>query len=90
MLRRLPQNAGAASVKEDLGYRGMTVTATEAETGGYEKLTVSNGSVVASGPSKSQHMTDEGRASERWLLQTGKPHLEADLHAYILSEIERG
>lgn len=90
LFQNLPQSGAEESVKQDLGYRGLVLTAMKEETGGYEKLVVSNGIVLASGVNKSQQFTDQGRSLERWLLQKGKGHMPDDLYAYVLSQIEDG
>ena len=88
LFQNLPQSETGGSVKQDLGYRGLVVTADEKETGGYEKLVISNGIVLASEANKSEQFTDQGRSLERWLLRKAKGHVPDDLYTSLLSQIE--
>ena len=52
ILRTLPRSKQAGSVKRGLGYRGLIVTETGDEHGGYDEMVVSDGSVYARSGSK--------------------------------------
>jgi hypothetical protein len=88
-VQRLPRSAAVGSVKQDLGYRGLIVTADKNEAGGFDRLLVSDGIVLASAANRpQQQFTDDGRALERWLLKIAKGQIEDGLYTYILSQVE--
>lgn len=68
-----------------LGYRGLIV---ECQQGGDTRtIHVQRGIVrIASGVA-SAFAADTGRALERWLLNTGRPHVSADLLAISEREL---
>lgn len=86
-LRALPQGERDGALFDGLGYRGLIVTGDELKQVGDDEATLSNGFVVERQGSVSRGLIDEGRALERWLLQTGKEKLEADLYEYLSSEV---
>jgi len=62
----------------NLGYRGFVVDI--ADAAGSTRLQVQGGSVHSESPGAPREFRrDAGRALERWLLDTGTPHLDAPL-----------
>lgn len=88
-LRALPHGERDAALLDGLGYRGLIVTGDELKPAGDDEITISNGLVVGRQGSVSRPLRDEERALERWLLETGKGKLEADLYEYLSSEVGR-
>ena len=87
-LAALPQLAEpGASVPDQLGYRGLHIVQV---TGGTKlQFDVASGMVIvgAADPSNRRILRDPDRSLERWLLLTGKQHLDADLLRYLLGLI---
>lgn len=81
-LRALPRTV-AALPEKGLGYRGLIVTATAGTLiESFTTVIVSGGLVVGQYPQGgTEFWLDSGRALERWLAHTGKPHLDPDIYA---------
>ena len=78
-LRQLDAQPRASAREEagNLGYRGFIVEVTQGAA--HRKIRVQKGTVHSSTGGTSAYTRDEGREMERWLLETGNPHLEPDL-----------
>jgi hypothetical protein len=85
-LRALPKREGDGALKDGLGYRGLKVKSRQSSREGDTEIVISNGIVAARDESKSQQFTDQNRALERWLLQTGKGKLDDELYEYLREE----
>ena len=68
-----------------LGYRGFIVQCTQGTDAWLVRL--QNGIVHISQGATNTYADDERRLLERWLLNTGKPHLEAELFQIAESEL---
>ena len=67
----------ARELSGNLGYRGFIVQVTQgADT---QSIRIQNGTSQISKGATKAYASDEGRALERWLLNTGKPHLKGDI-----------
>lgn len=69
-----------------LGYRGIKVRDAESETAW--RMYVGDGHIFLNGPGKQTTLIDGHRAIERWLLETGRLHIDPPLYQYILLQIE--
>ena len=86
-LAALPTAASAPDTAEALGYRGLRVTG---RADGAAEIVVARGGVtVRRAASASGTFRDDGRALERWLLDTGRAALDPALYAYVVGEIGR-
>ena len=75
-LAALPRTS-ARELAGNLGYRGFVVHVTqEADT---EVIRVQSGNVHISQRATNVYLYDEGRKLERWLLNTGRPHLKNEI-----------
>ena len=82
-LAALPRTA-PRQLSGRLGYRGFIVQCTEATDAW--SVHVQNGTVhIARG--ETVHVADDQRRLERWLLNTGRPHLKPDLYEFAESEL---
>lgn len=85
-VRALPKRESDGALNDGLGYRGLKVTGSELSQEGYKEIVISNRIVAVQDENKSQQFTDENRALERWLLQTGKGKIEDELYEYLSEE----
>jgi hypothetical protein len=67
----------ARELSGNLGYRGFIVQGTQGAV--TQLVRVQNGAVQISEGATTVYARDENRDLERWLLQTGKPHLKNEL-----------
>jgi hypothetical protein len=67
----------ARELSGNLGYRGFIVQCTQEAT--TQLIRIQNGAVHLSKGETNVYAYDEGRQLERWLLDTGRPHLKDDL-----------
>ena len=74
----------ATELSGNLGYRGFIVQVTQ-ETN-TQLIRIQNGTVLISKVATNVYAYDKGRETERWLLNTGKPHLENEL--FQIAELE--
>lgn len=72
---------------EGLGYRGLLVTTQPDQDAVEGSLTIRDGWVVLTGPQGSWGYRDDDRTIERWLLETGRPWLDADLLKEALTAV---
>ena len=86
-LRNLPPGVGIG--REGLGYRGLIVTADHSEVGGFDRIVISEGTVVGARGTREERFRDADRALERWLFHTASRHLEPDLYSMIAQELDR-
>jgi hypothetical protein len=75
-LAALPRTS-ARELSGNLGYRGFIVQCTEQANA--QLIRIQNGIVHISKDATNVYVYDEDRKLERWLLNTGKPHLKNDL-----------
>jgi len=69
--------AAAGTLSNPLGYRGFIVQCTRgADT---QLIRIQNGTVHISNAERNLYSSDTGRELERWLLNTGRPHLKNEL-----------
>ena len=82
----LPKTVAGAHTPEGLGYRGLKVDLLRGDR--IQTLSVGDGKVVIEVPSSCQQyqLQDPERQLERWLLQTGREHLDPDLYQYLLDQ----
>ena len=74
---------GEGFVNAALGYRGLILRESGEEVGGERDIVICYGFVVAKRQGKSQQFTDQNRALEKWLIQTGEGRLDDVLYAQI-------
>ena len=91
-LGALPNNPSGQNLQQDLGYRGLKVTigALADSQNRVHEIVIGRGVVVVRQDATTRLLRDEGRALERWLLQTGKGRVEDEVYDYVLAEIQRG
>jgi hypothetical protein len=70
-----------------LGYRGLIIQVTQ--WGDTQLIRIQNGSVHFSNGATNVYSHDKDRDLERWLLGTGKPHLEDELFQAAERELQR-
>lgn len=80
-LDALPAAAAAPHADDALGYRGLRVTDGAAE------VRVARGGVTARRGAETRALRDEGRAFERWLVETGRGALDPALYEYVAGEV---
>ena len=80
--------APARALSGDLGYRGLLVRV----TGGprERRLSIQQGVIRVEEDETPAFLEDDGRALERWLLQTGRPFLSGELFALIEAQAATG
>jgi hypothetical protein len=86
-VKRLAELArtSAKKISGNLGYRGLIVQVTQgADT---QMIRVQNGTLHISKGATNVYSYDEGRKLERWLLNTGKPHLKEDVFLIVEREL---
>jgi hypothetical protein len=75
-LAALPRTS-ATELRGNLGYRGFILHVTKgADT---QSIRIQSGAVQISEGGTDVYVHDEDRGLERWLLNTGKPHLKNEL-----------
>jgi len=75
----------ATELSGNLGYRGFIVQVTQgAET---HSIHLQAGTVQISKGATKAHAKDMNRELERWLLNTGKPHLKSEILQVVEREI---
>ena len=72
----LPQTS-ATELSGNLGYRGFIVQCTQGANTQF--IRIQNGTVQISEGVTNVYAYDENRELERWLLNTGRPHLKNEL-----------
>ena len=83
-LAALPRTS-ARELAGNLGYRGFIVQCAEgADT---QLIRVQKGTVQISKDARTEYAFDVGRELERWLLDTGKPHLTNELFQIAEREV---
>ena len=83
-LAALPRNS-ARDLSGNLGYRGFIVRLTNgADT---QLIRIQNGTVHISRGVTNIYACDVDRVLERWLFNTGKPHLKSDLVEIVEREV---
>ncbi|OGP25068.1 MAG: hypothetical protein A2038_09545 [Deltaproteobacteria bacterium GWA2_57_13] len=83
-LAALPRTS-ARELSGNLGYRGFIVQVTQgADT---QLIRIQTGTVHISKGVTNLYARDEDRALERWLLNTGKPHLKSDILQIVEREV---
>ena len=82
-LAALPRTP-ARELSGNLGYRGFIVQVTKGLT---RSDSIQNGNVHISRRVTNIYPHDEERELERWLLNTGKPHLKSDLVEIVEREV---
>jgi len=87
--RALPPEKEGRSIDEGLGYRGFIVTANSGPLDGYEYVKLYRGTVRARLGDRTQTFSDQGRALERWLLDSTRGHVRQSLLQFVQREIER-
>lgn len=75
-LAALPRTP-ARELSGHLGYRGFIVQCTQGDNA--QLIRVQNGTVHISKGLANVYANDEAREFERWLLNTGRPHLKDEL-----------
>lgn len=82
-LAELPRTS-ARELSGNLGYRGFIVQCTQAAN--TQLIRIQNGTVHISNDVTDVYAYDEDRELERWLLNTGKPHLKNELFQIVERE----
>lgn len=77
-------STSAAELSGNLGYRGFIVQVTQ-ETG-TQLIHIQTGLVHLSTDATNVYVSDKDRKLERWLLNTGKPHLKDDIFQVVERE----
>jgi hypothetical protein len=83
-LAALPRKS-ARELSGNLGYRGFIVRLTNGAD--MQLIRIQNGTVHISRGGTNIYARDVERALERWLLNTGKPHLKSDLVEILEREV---
>lgn len=87
-LRAAPPTDTPPPAGGGLGYRGLIVTPTAgASIDSCAVVAVSKGVISCQRPSGDQLRRDPGRALERWLLGTGKAHIDPDLYEEVVRSL---
>ena len=82
-LAALPRTS-AKKMSGNLGYRGFIAQVPQgADT---HLIRIQNGTIHISKGATDHYSSDEGRKLERWLLNTGKPHLKNDVLQIVQRE----
>ena len=76
-LRQIPTK----TLSSNLGYRGFIVHTTRGSD--KQLIYVQSGIALILEGEKKTSATDEGRKLERWLLNSGKPHLKSDVFGLV-------
>ena len=74
-------------VRQDLGYRGIIVTATQGGSSALSKVVVSNRIVIVEQGGRTRKLADNDRALERWLFQTSKGRIDAAVYDMVAKEL---
>ena len=83
-LAALPRSS-ARELSGNLGYRGFIVRITQgADT---QLIRIQTGTVHISKGATNLYARDADRALERWLLNTGRPHLKSDIISIVEREV---
>jgi hypothetical protein len=83
-LAALPR-ASATELSGNLGYRGFIVQVTQgADT---QLIRIQTGKVHISNGATNVYASDKDRKLERWLVNTGKPHLKSELFQIVEREM---
>ena len=83
-LQSMPK-APAVTLSGRLGYRGFVVQViADGET---QMVQVQNGFAQISTGATATHVRDAGRELERWLLDTGRPHLKPEHFEIVRREL---
>ena len=69
----------------NLGYRGFIVQATQGAN--TQVIHIQTGIIQISLGATNTYAKDEDRQLERWLLNTGKPHLKDELFQTVMREV---
>ncbi len=87
-IARLPR-AQDGSFPNPLGYRGITavLSGPGGVDGGGESIRLFAGSVRHQTPGATIFLNDADRQVERWLAETGAPHLEPGVYQSVLNEL---
>lgn len=88
-LRRLPASRQPVRLREGLGYRGLVLTGTADELGGYDEVVVSGGGVRARRRGELRDLEDRERAFERWLLDALREQMGDAMYSYLIRELNR-
>jgi hypothetical protein len=84
-LARLPRVADA-TFPDHLGYRGI-VAELPGPDGGNESIRIYGGAVRHQTQGATLFLNDADRQLERWLAETGAPHLEPGVYQSVLNEL---
>lgn len=88
-LAALPPSA-AGSLPDGLGYRGLRVAPHDPAAPG-ERIEINAGVVQVTRVDGSvRRCADPGRTLERWLIETGRGHIDPALHRMVACEAARG
>lgn len=74
-------------VRQDLGYRGISVTAPQGGSSVLTKVVVSNRIVIVEQGGRTRKLADKDRALERWLFQTSKGQIDAAVYDMVAQEL---
>lgn len=80
-LAALAEGAPPAADAPGLGYRGVEVGAAPCEASPFDTVRAAGGAIEVQPGSR--RLVDPGRALERWLIESGAPHLPAAAHAEL-------
>jgi hypothetical protein len=78
------RRASARELSGNLGYRGFIVQCTQGAN--TQLIRIQNGTVHISKGGMNVYAYDEDRELERWLLNTGRPHLKNELFQIVERE----
>ncbi len=84
-LRALPKGT-AGAIEAGLGYRGLVVTAPGGVIDGFDRVTISAGSVVGHGLAGDRVLVDTDRSLELWLLHTGRGRIDDELYRALITQ----
>jgi hypothetical protein len=86
-LRGLNKVHGSISVPDGLGYRGLTVSASDEPVGGFDEVIVSGGVALCRRADGEEAFADSDLVLERWLVRTGQGRLDSALYAVVTNAL---
>lgn len=84
-LAHLSPASSSGALPTGLGYRGIKVRGADSEPAWF--MAVGEGHIFVNDLGKQIALVDAHRAVERWLLETGRAHIDPPLYQYLLLQI---
>ena len=80
------ERTSSSELSGNLGYRGFIVQCTQGEK--LQFIHIQRGTVQISDNATEVYASDKNRDLERWLLSTGKPHIDDELFQIAEREVQ--